>query len=1258
MRRALLGKGYLLMALALVCGATAVILLVFGGLSSPEALRARVERNVQADFAKMIKETETESEQIAARYNSDRRLGNSDNVVRLALDKDCQLVEWNNSELMPSPRIMDDLCQFPNHRTLQDKNKIYYYLRHEAAPFEIVTLVPLSIDYKVNNAFLPRKIFLGRYTEQSEVAASHEQFEVHLRQVEGGVRVFDGAGNFVYCITVPDITVFSFGQRVKILWLMLGFAVFGFAGMYRLFALRTFQIGSVKVAGMWPYLVALLLGRVLLFQFGLPNSFIGSQLFSPTILAIGKYAPSLGDLLINVVVVLISIYLLIRTYRRRLSVLYRHALKNQAVAWTLQCIVLTVCGLFTWWFFAFVKDVIGQSTINFEFQNVFKLDKYSYLAFGMIGAVLVGWQLIVLELLRFSFHFLKGKGNRRERLMKAALSLGWLAALSFFLFGWQPAYLISLPLVVALSLVIFVRTARSTNFRLDLPNFLLVIFMFSLLSMVGILTGNDSRGDLDMQLVADQQSNDHDLITEFVFQRVVGEVEAEAFLLDYTDEAGLSKRLKERFFESSFKGYEVRIFVYDQRNELVDKTGDYRPYLFPNSDPSLEQMGTSTRTDGLYLVKYYKGLFENIYIGKFNLLLRSLGSMLVWVELLPTEFSPNRLYPQLLLDDKVRKKSLISNEYEYAVYKDGRLFRKRADNPFPIFYRGPKQKGDGKVTYTTADHFHNLYAEVGNGKVVHVRRPVLGAFDAVNVFSYIFYFFILASILLMLPFWLMRFLRNPSQARQLSLRSRIQAFFLCLSVLPLFIVVFFLSPYIKEHIFNDIRSELQTQTQQIASHIREDYLKLRRYSTSYSAVHGNLRKNLRESLDERLASIEKTFGNDINVYYSNGKLHLTTQPSIFELGLTSKYMNPDVYRAIRNGSISDIVIEDKIGNVTYFSGFYPIMSDERKIVGFLNIPYYKNQESVNEQSLRLLTLLVNIYVFIFLAIGIVAVIISNSIIRPLGLLSQKLQGTNLGRRNEPIQWDSSDEIGEIIQAYNEMLKKLESSEEKLARSEREMAWQEMARQVAHEIKNPLTPMRLSVQHLVRTWSGDKPANEKLNNLFEKVTRTILVQIESLVNIANSFSQFANMPEPQRTTFVLQNVVQEVYDLYANDEEVQFELDMPQDEFSVHSDRDQLSRVLNNLIKNGKQAIEQEKGKIAVSMKVEGNLAKIIIEDNGKGIPEEIGDRIFEPRFSTKSSGMGLGLAIVKKIVEGAGGRIYFESEVGKGTRFFVELPRA
>jgi two-component system nitrogen regulation sensor histidine kinase NtrY len=1246
--------------LAFLTGMLFVLLALGGWLMdnrrSDADLIADVEQNMQADFLEAVEETVQRSREIAKEFKEDKQLEVSDdNVVRLVLDANCRIVQWSNSELLPSSRILHDLCDFPNFRTLPDRNKLYYYFRHQIPGFTVVTLMPLQIGYKVTNDFLPPYVFLGRYTDDAFVQRHLREFDLDLRQVPGAVRIFDEQENFVFSLTMPNPGVFGYGYRTRVLILaLLGLLLIAVAG-YRWCRKRSLRVGNLKIPAVFLYVLGLFAFRMMIFWLGLPGNYVPTDLFSPIILAIGSWSPSLGDLIINVVLLLAGIWMLIREFRRRISVFYRWALNRETVAWTVQCVVLTVCGLFTWWFFELVDNIVEHSTIYFEFQNIFELNGYSLLAFAVLGAVLVGLELILLEMLRFSFHFFRGPG----RIFKVLLSLGWLTALSFLLFGLKPAYLISVPVVFTLSLLIFVRTTRTLVFKLDLLNFLLVIFIFSLLTTIGLEKGNAVREKVQMELVADRQSDDHDLITESLFDRVVREVEAESFLLDYSQINGLAQRLQERFFNSSFKGYEVRIFLYNEDLELQDKTGDYRPYIYPDSDPSLNQLGRTTMTDSLYMVKYYKGLFESIYIGKFNLLLRSLGNILVWVELLPTEIQSNRLYPQLLLDDNVRMKATLSNKFEYAVYRENRLFRKHSNEPFPIFYTGPPELDSLRYLYQQGGKYDHVFYRASEDKVVHVRSPGRSFLDSANTFSFIFYFFILAAIVLMLPVWLVRIFRNPNMVRYLSLKARIQVFFLSFSVLPLFVVVFLLSPYIRDHIFSDLKADLALQTQQVANQLREDYLRLRRNQSSYSAIHSSVKKKIRRALEDKIHDIEKTVGNDINIYYNTGKLHLSTQPSIYELGLTSEYMNPRVYSQIRTGRISDVVIEDKIGAITYFSGFYPILNDNRKIIGFLNLPYFKNQDQVNEQSLSLLTLLVNIYVFIFLAIGVIAVLISNSIIRPLAILSRKLEDTTLGRQNEPIKWDSQDEIGEIIRSYNQMLEKLAESEEKLAKTQREAAWQEMARQVAHEIKNPLTPMRLNLQHLVRTWNRDKPENDKLNRMFAKVTNTILVQIESLVNIANSFSQFAKMPEPQKSTFDLNRVIQEVADLYGAEKAVQLNVDIPSEEFSVHSDRDQLSRVFNNLVKNAIQAIEHDHGRVDIRMKFGEETAIVEIQDNGKGIPDEIGKRIFEPKFSTKSSGMGLGLAIVKKIVETvAGGKIYFESEEGTGTTFYVELPRA
>jgi two-component system nitrogen regulation sensor histidine kinase NtrY len=276
------------------------------------------------------------------------------------------------------------------------------------------------------------------------------------------VRVFDGADNFVYCLTVPDLGIFVQSTRLLVFALFSAAFVLFLIGFYAMLDRRKFVLGPLSIPGIWPFLTVLFLARVLLFQLGLPNAYLNTEIFSPTILAVGKYAPSLGDLLINVAMLLVTVWLLVKHYRRHISILYKRALRNAMVSWVLQCGILTLCVLLTRAFLSFVQMVIEHSVINFEFENVFQLGPYSYLAFAMIGAVLVAWLLILLELMRFSFHFFRGNG----RLAKVLLSLAWMAALTYFLVGLDWAYLVALPLVVGLCLLIFARTSRSLVFKL------------------------------------------------------------------------------------------------------------------------------------------------------------------------------------------------------------------------------------------------------------------------------------------------------------------------------------------------------------------------------------------------------------------------------------------------------------------------------------------------------------------------------------------------------------------------------------------------------------------------------------------------------------------------------------------------------------------------------------------------------------------------------------------------------------------------
>jgi two-component system, NtrC family, nitrogen regulation sensor histidine kinase NtrY len=256
--------------------------------------------------------------------------------------------------------------------------------------------------------------------------------------------------------------------------------------------------------------------------------------------------------------------------------------------------------------------------------------------------------------------------------------------------------------------------------------------------------------------------------------------------------------------------------------------------------------------------------------------------------------------------------------------------------------------------------------------------------------------------------------------------------------------------------------------------------------------------------------------------------------------------------------------------------------------------------------------------------------------------------TTLTGENQPMQWKSNDEIGLMVSEYNRMLTNLEQSKIELSRSQKESAWREMAQQVAHEIKNPLTPMKLTLQQMELSQQGDE---KKLNSI-----KMLLEQVEILNGIASSFSTFAKMPTPQLTKLNIVNVLKNAVNLYTNHPNGKVALNVSDDVVFVSGDDQLLSRIFSNIILNGLQSGGDD-GKIFVQVGLtnENNRCLIRFKDNGKGIESEARERVFTPYFSTKKSGSGLGLAIAKQGIEQCGGKIGFESEVGKGTEFWVEL---
>ncbi|MDX1739780.1 MAG: ATP-binding protein, partial [Rhodothermales bacterium] len=295
---------------------------------------------------------------------------------------------------------------------------------------------------------------------------------------------------------------------------------------------------------------------------------------------------------------------------------------------------------------------------------------------------------------------------------------------------------------------------------------------------------------------------------------------------------------------------------------------------------------------------------------------------------------------------------------------------------------------------------------------------------------------------------------------------------------------------------------------------------------------------------------------------------------------------------------------------------------------------------------------------------ITASLLANALTRPIARLRDGIEAVAHGRFNRIRPLDTRDEISGLVDSFNTMQDQLGESRRRLARQERQLAWREMARQVAHEIKNPLTPMKLSVQHLRRSFqrSGDV-SDDGFAGLFERITTTLTEQIDALARIANEFSSFARMPRRVREALDINSVVEEAAALMQAEASFDLALDLVEEPLIVHADREEVRRIFINLIKNAIQSIPAGRdGEIGIKARSEVSdqkrWAHVLVSDNGAGIPEDVQSKIFVPNFSTKTSGTGLGLAIVKQSVEDLMGEIGFETSDEDGTSFWIRLPLA
>ena len=748
-----------------------------------------------------------------------------------------------------------------------------------------------------------------------------------------------------------------------------------------------------------------------------------------------------------------------------------------------------------------------------------------------------------------------------------------------------------------------------------------------------------------------KQASEGDPITEYLFLDVQERILRDAFVKNYFLQPFIStqeiiERVKAKYLGGYFSLYDISIFTLNREGDPIQSDIDNYIRLL-NDDLMQDAVMIS---DNLFYIPRPFGNYT--YVGNLPIYHRNKIVGTILLELNPKSYAKTNLYPELLLEEKI-KPSEEFEKYNYGVYTDGRLNYKNGSYPYDYKYTYTDTLVQEYTVVEEGDLEHLVYT-IGDNKIVVITSEKGNIVQPISLFSYLFciyLFFGFIVILIRITVFAVRDQLRIKETFSLTFKDKIQFSMIFIIVISFFIIGMvtvynFTKQYDSYHKGRLVRKEkaVRTAIEYIIAG-DEKFLEIRDFSNP---------KWQQQEVNMDLAALSDIHSMDINIYNLEGILINSSQPDIFEKGLLSKIIDPVAYRNLKLFNKSQFTQEEQIGSLAYLSIYTPVRYKNGELAAYLNLPYFAKEKELNKEISSFLVALINVYVLLLVLGGFLAYILSDSITRSLTAISQKLKFVQLGKKNKPIEWKGHDEIGVLVGEYNKMIMELEDSAELLAKSEREGAWREMAKQIAHEIKNPLTPMKLSIQHLQRAILEQRP---NVNEMADRMAETLIEQIDNLSHIATEFSNFAKMPRVQFERFDMYDVVQSVVNLFQDDVNISIKFVRVDNECFVFADRKQILRVFNNLIKNATQAIPSDReGRIRLSLYRTDGFVRVEVKDNGAGIPEEQKDKVFVPKFTTKGSGMGLGLAITQQIVENAKGRIWFESTVDIGTTFFIELP--
>jgi two-component system, NtrC family, nitrogen regulation sensor histidine kinase NtrY len=1130
----------------------------------------------------------------------------------LYLRKGNKLIAWSSNFYEPEPTWFEDSRKERFARSLRGDFVIKsWQLSNDET---LLVVIPLIEKFRITNRYLSThynpKIFPKLKTITIIPQRSNDWFTVAFNQGE---------------LSPPGFVLWSF---------VIAFAAF-VVGVFLLVD-KLHRKGRYAIA-LWSLLALLVTLRVAMIFGAFPAAWIPLQAFDSSAFASSAFNPTIFDLFLNSIIVLIfSAYLLYVYQHFQFFRRWQQQDPTRKFLLASLCIAIAFFGfLFP---FLFFESIFHDSSITLDWTQSLFFDGPRIVAFLSVVAGSVASFMFCHVWLNFAFR-LTGNGKSLRFVFTVAAG-----ALLFVLY-YIPAgrdYLITLSTGSVYFIILYLTRWTKGLRRTSYVTFLYLIFAVLCFGMQASLCNERFTNERTAGFQYRFGLNflvERDVLGEYLLNEGAGRIAQDPFIQSglsnpFVSKGSLRQKIRQLHLSSYFNRYDVQVHLYNPSGDPVDNLSRSDLSGFVNQ----YKTGVGqTIYRGIYFINRADASTAKRYVAIVQVARQGRIMGYIALELGLKKIVPESVFPELLVDNRFAE-NFKAADYSYAIFQNDTLVSTFGTYNYETEFRQTwlKTIPEGPDGQVLAGYRHILIAGGEPGYTALITARVYPNF---YLYSNVAFWSLLGIVVITVAL-LAGIVINFRHVLVLNYATRIQLYVFLAFIIPLVAVSITTLYWTSLSAEEDLKAEFTDKTRKLADQITPD---LGLFLTGQTDA---------TPLQEELIATARLSGVDATIYSPSGHLIATNQVQIFDNLILSNLINPAVLRKTAEKE-SAFILEENIGKLSYNNSYRLLRSESTgEVLGILSIPFFNSGDSLDRSRVIILSNIQIVFMIIFILFTVLSFIVTRWFTFPLRMITKSLSNTTLKQENKPLNWRSNDEIGWMVQEYNRMLSNLEKNKIELARSQKESAWREMAQQVAHEIKNPLTPMKLTLQQLEMLMLGGSFPKEKA----ESAVKNLLVQLEILNEIATSFSSFARMPAPILHRTDISKLVEKSVALYANHPAGKVILKSSTPGLFAMGDDQLLSRIFSNLILNALQS-GRDSEKITVEVSVSQSEANVIISfrDNGRGIDESLRDKVFMPHFTTKKSGSGLGLAISRQGIEQSGGAIWFETS-STGTVFNVSLP--